>query len=268
MKRTLTILLASASLLHAEVKVNVGEVSDKRTNGKFFAGLEIALSLSGPELADAKGMRVKVDAATDDTGKALLKKEGRPFAEDFEPLRKPFGGFEKKDADAFELKLELDNPMRAAKTVKSITGIVELLVPKNDPKSVITASPAKDGGKPLESPVLKALGAEITLLTKATSGAAKSGGIFGFGGGGGVGDDELGYKLNDPKGVVAAVEFCSADGKVLETGGRMSSGGAGNKSYTISFRDKPPADAVAKIYLLTEKSLVKVPLNLSAVPLP
>jgi hypothetical protein len=198
----------------------------------------------------------------------LLKKEGRPFAEDFEPLRKPFGGFEKKDADAFELKLELDNPMRAAKTVKSITGVVELLVPKNDPKSVITASPAKDGGKPLESPVLKALGAEITLLTKATSGAAKSGGIFGFGGGGGVGDDELGYKLNDPKGVVAAVEFCSADGKVLETGGRMSSGGVGNKSYTISFRDKPPADAVAKIYLLTEKSLVKIPLNLSAVPLP
>ena len=87
-------------------------------------------------------------------------------------------------------------------------------------------------------------------------------------GGGGVGDDELGYKLNDPKGVVAAVEFCSADGKVLETGGRMSSGGVGNKSYTISFRDKPPADAVAKIYLLTEKSLVKIPLNLSAVPLP
>jgi hypothetical protein len=37
---------------------------------------------------------------------------------------------------------------------------------------------------------------------------------------------------------------------------------------TVSFDSKPPVDAIAKIYVVTDKSIVTVPLDLKDVPLP
>ena len=64
MKTTTALFLAIAfaATLHAEVKVTPGDISDKRTTGKFFSGLDVELKVSGPELADCKGMRVVVKA--------------------------------------------------------------------------------------------------------------------------------------------------------------------------------------------------------------
>jgi hypothetical protein len=42
----------------------------------------------------------------------------------------------------------------------------------------------------------------------------------------------------------------------------------GTKSVSVSFDAKPPADAVAKIYVVTDKSVVTVPVELKDVPLP
>lgn len=267
--KTLLHTVIAAALAHtalSEVKVTVGDINDKRTTGKFFAGLEIELKLSGPELADAKGIRTTVKSATDDTGAALPKAENRFGGDGFEELQKAFGGGfgGEKKADEFQVKLEFGNPPRSAKSVKTLSGSIELLIPKQDPASIITASVAKDAGKPIENPVLKAAGVEFTL--RAPGAAAKKTSAFNLGGG--SGENDLGYEIKDPKNKVASVEFFDAGGKKLESNGRMSSGFNDSKTVTISFNAKPPADAVAKIYVVTDKSVVTVPLDLKDVPLP
>ena len=263
------ILLHSAAaliLVHtasAEVKVSVGEISDKRTTGKFFAGLELKLAVSGPELAEAKGIRTVVKSATDDTGKPLAEQEDKFSSGGFEELQKAFGGFSgDKKADEFEVKLEFANPPRAAKTSKSLTGSIELLIPQKDPGAVVSASFAKDAGKPLDNAALEAAGVEITL--KAPGAKPKDAGGFGFGGG----ENDLSYDIKDPNKKVASVEFFDAKGAKLETNGRSSFGMGGAKNVSVNFSKKPPVDAIAKIYVVTEKSVVTVPLELKDVALP
>jgi len=238
--------------LSAEVKVSVSEISDKRTTGKFFSGLELQLKFAGPEIVEAKGMRVVIEKATDDTGKDLEKPENSFYDEkDFQEIQRNNFGFSSEEKDAKDIttfKLDFANPPRAAKSIKSLSGNMELLIPKNDPASIISASVAKDKGKPLENTALKAAGVEITLKDV-------------------VGND-ISYTIADPKGAVASVEFVGKDGAELKTNGRMTSGGSGSKSVSISFQDAPPADAVVRIYLVTEKSLVKVPIKLVDVALP
>jgi hypothetical protein len=251
----------------AEVKVTVGDINDKRTTGKFFAGLEIELKLSGPELAEAKGIRTTVKAATDDTGAALTKQEnGFSKSDGFEELQKAFGGGfgDDKKGDEFQVKLEFANPPRAAKAIKALNGGIELLIPAKDPAAVITASVAKDAGKPLDNATLKAAGVEFTLLKPGKEEKKDAG--FGFGGS--LGENDLGYQIKDAKKRVASVEFFDAAGKKLESNGRMSSGFNDSKTVTLSFNAKPPADAVAKIYVVTEKSVVTVPLALKDIALP
>ena len=191
-------------------------------------------------------MSLAVTVAKDDLGTDISKIEHFGFdAGGFDKLEKSFGR-DAKDGE-FEHKLKLPNPARAAKTMK-LAGTLKLLVPGKDPESVITASPAKEAGKSLDNPLLKAGGVEFTFT------APKG--------------EDAGYKIQDSKGIVASVEFCSADGKALETSGMSSSSFGGPKSISISFRDKAPADMVAKIYLVTPKSVVTVPIQLDAVTLP
>ena len=246
MKHIVPLLLATAALAHAEIAVTVGEVSDKRTTGEFFAGLEIKLRLSGPELADVRGLRVNVASATDDTGKSLVdeKKRGM-FADEFKPLEEPFGPGPKKKGES-EVTLDLVTPPRAAKILK-LSGTLELMSPKADPASVVTAKLATDAGKPLEQAAMKAAGVEITFK------APKGG--------------ELSYKLKDPQHKVASVEFCDAAGKPLKTNGASSMGFAGSKDVSVNV-EKLPEGVQAKIYLLTRKSLVSVPFKMDAIKLP
>ena len=261
---TVTLALAHSAL--AEVKVTLGDINDKRTTGKFFAGLEIEVKLSGPELATAKGIRTTVKSATDDAGKALPEPENRFGSKSaFEELQKGFGGgFGDDKADEFQVKLEFGNPPRSAKAVKEITGSIELLIPAKDPAAIITASVAKDAGKPLDNAVLKEAGVEFTLNTPGAPGKKEN--AFGLGGGGG--ENDIGYEIKDPKSKVASVEFFDASGKKLESNGRMSSGFGDSKAVTTTFNAKPPADAVVKIYVVTEKSVVTVPLVLKDIALP
>lgn len=247
MKLMSSFLLAASIFAHAEVKVSVGEISDKRTTGKFFAGLDLELKLSGPELAECKGLRVVVKEAKDDTGKVVKVSENRFGGGGFEAPRQSFGGgFGEQKKDESAAKIELENPARGAKTI-ALDGVVELLIPSKDPAAVVTVDVAKQAGKALENDPIKAAG--ITLTFKAPK------------------DSEAGYTIADPKQKVASVEFCSADGKPLETQGSMSSGFGGKKDVTINLRNAVPG-MTAKVYLLTEKSLVAVPLKLNGVTLP
>lgn len=239
-------LIAAAVQLRAEVAVVTGDVSDNRTSGRFFAGLEVKLLLSGPELESAKGMRIKVASAADDTGKNLID-ENRTgmFGDDFRPLEAPFGPGPAKKGE-YEIAVKLANPPRAAKTF-GLAGTVELLSPQADPASVVTADLAKVAGKPLADPALKAAGVEITLQ------APK--------------DDELAYKIKDPGNKAAVVEFCSADGKPLKTNGSSSMGFGATKSCSVTVPNLP-AGVTVRIYLITPKSVVAVPVKLEGIKLP
>ena len=73
--------------------------------------------------------------------------------------------------------------------------------------------------------------------------------------------------IKDPKNKVALVEFRSADGKPVETHGGGSMGFGGSKDVSVDVT-KVPDGVVAKIYLLTAKSLVVVPFKLDAIKLP
>ena len=68
-------MVALGSEQAADVRVQVGDVKDSRTTGKFFANLEIELKLMGDDLDGAKGLRCTVTKAVDDTGRNLLKEE-------------------------------------------------------------------------------------------------------------------------------------------------------------------------------------------------
>ena len=116
-------------------QVSVSEISDKRTTGKIFAGMEIKLSVVGAGVADSKGLRrVKLDKAIDDTGRNLLREE-RFLKTAFDAeLISPKG-------DALDLEISLANPSRQAKTVQEISGYVELHTPQKDAKSVLSFGP-------------------------------------------------------------------------------------------------------------------------------
>ena len=277
--KTLLHAALAATFAHAafaEVKVTVGDISDMRRTDKFFGGLEIELNLSGPELAEAKGIRTTLKSATDDTGKALVKSEQhfdindglrelqKAFGGRFEELPKAFGGGfgGDKKADEFQVKLEFANPPRSAKAIKALEGTIELLIPSKDPASIITASVAKDAGKPLENAALKAAGVQISLLKPGGTDDKKVGSEDGFD------ENDLGYKITDPNKKVGSVEFFDAAGKKLESNGHGMGGFNGYNIVRISFNAKPPADAVAKIYLVTDKSVFTVPLALKDIALP
>ena len=248
MKRILLLMVATAAFARAEVGLTVGEVSDKRTTGEFFKGLEIKLELTGTELADVKGVRVKVDSAVDDTGQNLVdSKKVRVFANDFEKLEKTFHfASDKNKNDSYQVELSLANPARAAKTVK-IAGKIELISPVSDPASVVSVEVAKNAGKPLENAALKAAGVELTFSPPK--------------------EKEIQYVLEDAGSKLASVEFVTADGKPVKTSGTSSWGGMGSKTVTTSV-DGNPDGVIAKIYLLTDKSLLTLPIKLDAVPLP
>ena len=249
--KTLPLLLLgiSSCIACAEVKLTVGDINDRRTTGKFFRGLEIELKISGPELANCKAMKVSVKDAVDDAGKTLKKAENSFGADEFQSLKTSFGNFGKGSENEYELKLEFENPSRSAKALKEVNGTVELLLPSNDPQSIVSIALDKESGKPVANPAIAAAGAEITFQAPKGS--------------------DVSYMLKDPKAKIAAIEICTADGKAIETSGRMTSSAFGGpKSTTLSLATAPGAGAMAKIYLLTDKSRVSVPISLKEVALP
>jgi len=250
MKRTTMLLLAlaTAATAFAEVKVTPGDIADNRGKGKFSKpGLSIELKIAGPELADCKGLRVVLKEAKDDTGKAIPEQESFMHDGDFQSPQSPFGGFDDAKKNEAQSQIDLENPARSAKSL-TLNASVELLIPSKDPAAVITVDLAKEAGKALSAKSLAAAGASLTF--KAPSGS------------------DVTYTISDPNKKVASVEICSADGKPLETSGRMTSGFSGKKEVSISLRGSAPAGAIAKVYLLTDKSVVTVPVKLSSVPLP
>ena len=242
----------------AEVAVDIRGICDNRTTGNAGNGhenaLEVSLMLSGPELIVAKGLRIVLKTATDDTGKALLQRsDGFEGRDGFEELHPAPG---RKQPDEFCTRLLFENPPRAAKMVKVIEGSIELNIPARDSAAVVTAGVTGNVGKPLENAGLKAAGVQFSILKPDTRQVAKG--------------DTLTYEFVDPAHQMTAVVFCDVTGNELKS--QVSSTGWGSpdgrKNVTVQFSGNLATDAVVKIYLVTEKSLLTVPFVLKDIALP
>ena len=220
------------------------EITDTRSLDDFFAGLEIKAKLVGDVMADAKGARVTVATAVDDTGRDLIKPSKGEDAEEAK-------GFDEIDGDNPEITLKLASPARSAKTVQKITGTVEIFVPKRDPAArVIVPNVPAQTGTPLTAAGLQAAGMQVMVLTrdqyaaykarqdaaekKAASGKNAFGEALGkglaeafskmFGMSDTLGPNDMALTISDPKSHLVSVEFEDADGKAIESDGRMTSG--------------------------------------------
>jgi formylglycine-generating enzyme required for sulfatase activity len=229
---------------------------DKSNPPKFISATILVLSVSGPGVDEAKAVRTIVKTATDDTGKPLRRHVGVMFGvEDdvFGLLRKlPVSGIPpvgKPQPQAFEQQVRYYVP----ETVRSLTltGTIELLVPEKDPGSTISVSIARDADTPLKNDVLKAAGVELTFKKP-------------------DGSNVLSYQIADPKNRFGIVEFFDASGTKLETElvTRVPDSSGKQTTFVVEtiFKSRPPADAVARIYLITDKTVVAVPFELKDIP--
>jgi hypothetical protein len=263
-----------AALAAPPLTVSAGDITDRRRNDNFFGGLEIELKIGGDGAADVRGARALVKKAEDETGRNLLKEGGKtPEFETSMSNTSP------------SLKLELRNPARKAKTVREVSGQVELFLPGRDPASVARVDGfASKTDKPAASPALKAAKAEVTVVSRKTYEAekkkdaerrrkeAEGAGIGGamveafaglFEGFLTVEENDVLVKVTDPGKKVFDVDVVDSKGTKID-GGAMTVG----TFRILKFAEKLPADASLRVYLLTPKSVVTTPFQLKNVALP
>ena len=278
-----TAALVAGSLPAQDLRVSAGTIEDRRTTGRFFAGLEVELKLTGDDLADAKSARILVNKVVDETGRDLL------------PEKKPDEDF--KSIGSSELKLSLKNPARGASAIKEIAGEVQLFVPTRDPAAVVTVDRLLSRmDKPVDSPGLKAQKISVRLVSPKVHRAAakkreaefekemekhreemkKEAGddktaealmalVKGFSGMmNEVGDNDVILEIEDEQKKLLDVSVVRATGETIDTRGSMSSGGL----KILQFGEKLPPDAKLKFLLQTRKSIVSAPFTLANVPLP
>lgn len=288
----LLVLLTTGSI--AQVRVMPAEVRETRRTDGFFNKLEIELKLIGDAMNEAKGIRVILDKAVDDTGRDLLNPEKK--SDEFDDISSSFGNREKID-------IEMKNASRQAATVQEISGRIELFIPKRDPKSsLMFPGVLRATGKPLTSADLKAAGITITIWTKEQyevrrkaeearikkemeerkKKAAENPGdpademieglmkIFGglFSALTEMGENAVALQLSDKQGKLISIEFEDAAGKPISRQGRSTMGSKDDQTQILEFENKLPADARMRVYLLTPRSVVSTPFKLTNIPLP
>jgi hypothetical protein len=276
----------------AQVKVSAGDVEDSRRTDGFFNRLKVELKITGAALAGARGVRVSVDKAVDDTGKNLIdeKEQDRDFKE--------------VDSAEAEVTIELKNPERRAASVREISGTVEVFAPQKDPKSILLVPGfQKTAGTPLQFPALKAAGIEVTFWTKEIFEARKKAeeerlkkeleektkraessqnpddivsalaeGLSQIFGGftssfASMEANDIAFNVKDPGSKLISIQFEDAQGKKIDHNGRMTIG-SDPRTVIYNFEQKLPANARIRLFVLTPASVVKAPFNLTGVALP
>ena len=257
---------ATAKVAGYELAINRVAAWDKPdAYTQIIGGTTVYLCLKGTALDDVKGIRTVVKDVQDNAGHAL-RRGGYPpkgngpqnaFDDDgsFRQLRNLSGSTDigDKKSQEFEQKVAYCTPS-TSKSIKTLSGQIELFVPAKEPNAgIITASFANDAGKTLNNEMLKAAGVEITLQKP--------------------GPNQLTYTIKDPKNKIALMEYYDNDKKVDKNdGGAVSNFDFNDPALktvdTYFFNTKMPANPVAKIYLVTEKSVVMVPFEFKDIPLP
>lgn len=283
------------STASAQVRVLEGAVAETRRNDGFSSGLQVELKVVGDQLKDAKGIRVTLDKAVDETGKNLL---------DQKKAEKDFKSLSLQGDNSTKLSLSLLPSERRAAVIKEVSGYLEIFLPTKDARSVITvANVLRGAGKPVADAQLKAAGIEVTVWTREQYEARKKaeeerlrkeqeakrkrggaepleelgellveglGKIFGgmFGGFDELSDTSVVLTIKDPAGKLLDIEFEDAKGTPLKTGSSSSFGSADGKTQVFDLDEKLPDTARVKFAVLTSAAVSRVPFKLMNVTLP
>lgn len=279
MKTHLVLLLAAAGLLQLPVNaddlhVRVGSVIDMR-NSAGIGNLRIELRLLGDSALQARAARASVTAAEDDTGAELDPAEGVPSNGFTQFGSSIAGGLSNGFYNSFDqrrvVSVSLVNPARAAKSLQSVTGKIEVFIPDNDPDSaIIVPGILAKLGVAVVSPALVQVGATAIPYDKAGFEKARADGDieWNIARGDAVRQGDLILALTDPHHRVMLAEFQTLDGEPLQTMGRTSSTSSGGLITAYHFAGKVPADIRFACYVLTPKSVVTLPFKLTNIPLP
>lgn len=151
------------------LKAVLVEINDRRAES--FPALTLTLSLPDFTAAEVGGQRVVVREAVDDTGASLVPEgaaDARFEANEAPPTRKSAA------SEPATIQLKLKSPSRSAKTLKTLSGEVELYVPGRDPTSSATiAKFASKVDQPLSDPALAANGVKVTVVSAKSLAARK-----------------------------------------------------------------------------------------------
>ena len=285
----LGVVLSVAAGAHAQsgVKVEVDEVIDNRVNAGGWTGtLDLRVKLQGSAADKAHAARIVAKEARGGGGIPLAEGWKAP---DFTP----------RDYNMGMLQVSLGMPTRAASSVK-VKGTVELFVPGRDPNAIVKIDKALAKlDAPLASKALKAAKVTITPMSREGYAAAKKANqlddkkiaeLRAEGKKQGVSEKEIEMAIEMakafenidgdlPEGSVVLsgtasdfdkifrIEVLGADGQPINTTGRSVSTRGESTIMTIQPSEPPPANAALQIFLLTDKSRVTSPFELS-VPLP
>lgn len=267
--------LAAASKAPS-VTVTAGDITDRRRNDGHFNELEVELKLGGDGISGARAARATLKTAVDNGGRDLLK-----------PDKKTTDFNEGMGDEPPRVKLSLKNPSRRAVSVKEVSGTVEVFLPSRDPAALVKVDRFQaSADKPVSAPGLKAVQAEVMVVSRKTYDAekkkeeerrkkeAESGGLAGAmaegfrglfeGMFGDVGENDVLLKVTDKGSRIFGAEVFDASGKKIDGRGTMKTSGF----WILSFGEKPPPDASLRIYVLTPKALVSAPFSLKDVALP
>ncbi len=85
-----------------------------------------------------------------------------------------------------------------------------------------------------------------------------------FGGFMSVNENDLVFKINDPNKKLVSYQLQDASGQKINNNGSMYT----DNTKIINYSSPLSADAKLVIYVLTDKALVKVPLQMDAIALP
>ena len=288
--------LSSAVAVYGQVRVMPGDIKDTRRTDGFFSKLEVEMKVLGDALSGAKGIRVNITKAVDETGKDLLpEKKGD---DEFKEIN--LSGNETAKVD-----VELKNPARKATAVLEISGTLELFVPSRDPSAtILIPNLASAVGHGFEHAGLKTASIEVSIWNKQQyetrrkseedrlkkayeerkKKAAEAGGsaedlgdalaqglmkVFGglFNAMTEMSENGLAIQVSDPKKLLIGIEFEDPNGKTIDQRGKTTLGGE-ERTMLFDFEEKLPETTRVKLLLLTSKSVIRVPFKLTNVPLP
>jgi len=251
-------LLATGSVYgQSATKSTVLEVQETRVikaktaENKRFAydnsGVDVKLELTGPVIATAiKSGNTKITSATDDKGTDLTPKKLSRFNSRMKDINRKFMYFHEKEIpkDKIKIDLKIGLPVRNATMIKEITGSIDLM--SGTKVGIKTAWPKLAKGAKITSPDI----AKAELTFEITSLSAKA----------------VNVKAVGKMDAIAEVDVVDAAGKSIKSGGGW--GGWNNqRTYNISTKSAPGADASLLIYIYKDKKTVTVPIKLKDIKL-
>ncbi|NOY67394.1 MAG: hypothetical protein GXP13_08290 [Gammaproteobacteria bacterium] len=282
----IVLLLVVQNSFAANVDIKIKEVSDKRTTGKFFKGLNIDIEVKGKTLSGAQGMLpMKVNKASSNLGENLIKKSGSEGA-NFFSLRKV------KQGEPLKIQVQLKNPSRKATHVQ-LKGELKVYIPDHNPANSVTIDNyLQFSGKPIKHKNFKSRGisfiffnkddfsdyknkaqkakdlarqkkiSEKSALKDALGEALADAFTQMF-----WGSNDLSFIITDPDNQILKITLFNDKGKEIETSSRTSSNKRVNGHHGMDYKKMLPYKGKLVVQLAGKNNIKAVPVNLS-VPLP